>query len=316
VVDAAAKSSGLDIVEIKSYLPAGLTIWIDPGEVSCRLTENGPVQVIYRGAGGGGGGGVMVLDGGVRRGVDGDEVERETGVPRGLPSPSPAPGWSSPAPTTRASTCFTAATFAQTKFGSTKMKSQGPQRPSRLSPVEPPLPLSSAGFAGGGARLSPSSAPACWSAGLSPTGANRPSPLQPSATFAMMPPADARLAGLQDWIVLQQRHHQQQMHYLTALKQQQQQQQQGVARLASPHHYGHHLQLSQQLQQPVPPLPPSAHGLVASPEPGVLMRDAGVAAGVKNDGAHLSAADCVDWGLDASAVPGFAAGLQQLLLAN
>lgn len=37
--------------------------------------------------------------------------------------------------TSATTTCFTAATFAQTKFGSTKMKTQGPVRPSKLSPV-------------------------------------------------------------------------------------------------------------------------------------------------------------------------------------
>jgi len=45
VVDAAARSSGLDIIEIKSYLPTGLTLWIDPSEVSYRVGEHGQVQV-------------------------------------------------------------------------------------------------------------------------------------------------------------------------------------------------------------------------------------------------------------------------------
>lgn len=46
VVEAAARSSGLDLAEIKSYLPSGLTVWIDPNEVSYRVGEYGHVQVI------------------------------------------------------------------------------------------------------------------------------------------------------------------------------------------------------------------------------------------------------------------------------
>lgn len=45
MVDAAARASGLDIAEIKSYLPGGLTLWIDPGEVSYRVGEHGHLQV-------------------------------------------------------------------------------------------------------------------------------------------------------------------------------------------------------------------------------------------------------------------------------
>jgi len=365
VVDAAAKASGLDVVEIKSYLPAGLTIWIDPREVSCRLTENGPVQVIYRA----GSGVASELTQGVRRGAggsDGDEVEADRELQRvrwgydsittggRVPDVSPSPGWSStggsgggtstvaggntrilqPPATT---TCFTAATFAQTKFGSTKMKSQGPQRPSRLSPIEMPP----GGFP---TRLSPSSAPlsACW--GLSPTGGLSPtvnglSPMQqnPSAQFGIMSGAggDARPASLQDWILLH--HHQQQVQYMAALKQQQQQQQRGMTstshhplvacsantRLASPHLYDttvrQHLQLPQ-LQQPVPPRP--THGLMSLPDVGLyppLTHDSNGTArldpALKDDGVRLSPAEGVDWGLD-MALSGYAPGLQQLLLAN
>ena len=348
VVDAAAKASGLDIVEIKSYLPAGLTIWIDPREVSCRLTENGPVQVIYRGGSG-------LASDPTRRGADGDAADRElqhvnwgydsftagARIPQNL---SPSPGWSPTAGSSGASpvtggntrglhppvvttTCFTAATFAQTKFGSTKMKSQGPQRPSRLSPIEP-LPN---GFP---ARLSPSTAPisTCWgitgTGGMSPT-VNRLSPMHqnaPAQLGMMFPagPGDARLAGLQEWIVLQHRH-QLQMQYLTALKQQQQQ---GMVtsplmpsltnpRLASPRHYDAPVRQHLQLPQLQPPAP--AHSLVTSPDVALfapLARDSSVASGVNPALNDLSSADCIDWaGLD-MAVPGYATGLQQLLLAN
>jgi len=389
VVDAAAKASGLDIAEIKSYLPAGLTIWIDPREVSCRLTENGPLQVIYR-AGSAVGALSDTTPHGARRGLagsDGEEVTAGDGELQRLGSVynsftaggarqqdvvvgGPSPGWSSaggggaspvagggtsrvlPPPPPTTTTCFTAATFAQTKFGSTKMKSQGPQRPSRLSPTEtPPLP------AGLPTRLSPSSAAplsACW--GLNPTGGlsptvNRLSPMQhnPSAQFGMMAVAggngDGRLASLQEWILLQQHHHQQQqMQYLAALKQQQQQRVMSSTghrplaavpsstsiRLASPHlpdassssMRQQQLQLPQ-LQQPAATAQQLTHGSASPPDvvgmfPPLTHDSFGmVDPAVKDDGVHLPQppADCVNWGFDA-AVSGYATGLQQLLLAT
>ena len=242
-------------------------------------------------------------------------------------------------PTSSSTTCFTAATFAQTKFGSTKMKTQGPQRPSRLSPTEP---LSN-GFP---ARLSPSSAPlnACW--GLSPPGSVSPMQQSPSTQFGVMPTAaagagGARLAGLQEWMLLQHYHQQhQQLQHLAALRQQQQQRGMAAgvagghlalapslinARQTSPNHretvrQSIQLQLPQ-LQQPVPPQP--THDLVTSHDVGLFpapTRESGITSGlnhaVKHDGVRASLVDCVDWGLDA-AVAGYAAGgLQQLLLAN
>lgn len=58
-------------------------------------------------------------------------------------------------------TSFTAATFAQTKFGSTKMKSHGATRPSRLSPTSAAIAVAAVGADG------------CATAPrISPTGAN------------------------------------------------------------------------------------------------------------------------------------------------
>ena len=46
LVEAATKA-GLDIFEVKTYLPEDLTIWIDPSEVSYKIGERGAVKVLY-----------------------------------------------------------------------------------------------------------------------------------------------------------------------------------------------------------------------------------------------------------------------------
>ncbi|KAK0045391.1 protein Tob1 [Biomphalaria pfeifferi] len=43
----AAVKAGLDITEVRSYLPEDLTLWIDPSEVSYKIGEKGPVKVLY-----------------------------------------------------------------------------------------------------------------------------------------------------------------------------------------------------------------------------------------------------------------------------
>ncbi|XP_041362533.1 protein Tob1-like [Gigantopelta aegis] len=165
VIITAAFNAGLDIEEVKGYLPAELTLWIDPSEVSYRIGEKGPIRILYS---------------------DRKEEDPETtadrevqAVSRGFnpeaqcfqpidslsssmnnlslsPSSSNSSGaWStSTSPSTALFTSaaaspapaifqnkeqempkFTAATFAQTKFGSTKLKTQV-KRPTRLSPTE------------------------------------------------------------------------------------------------------------------------------------------------------------------------------------
>ncbi|KAH9525283.1 transducer of ERBB2 [Bulinus truncatus] len=47
VVVVAAIKAGLDIVEVRSYLPEDLTLWIDPSEVSYKIGEKGPVKILY-----------------------------------------------------------------------------------------------------------------------------------------------------------------------------------------------------------------------------------------------------------------------------
>lgn len=45
VLDRAARESGVPISDILENLPAELSVWIDPGEVSYRIGEKGPVKV-------------------------------------------------------------------------------------------------------------------------------------------------------------------------------------------------------------------------------------------------------------------------------
>lgn len=45
VLDRAARESGVPITDILENLPAELSVWIDPGEVSYRIGEKGAVKV-------------------------------------------------------------------------------------------------------------------------------------------------------------------------------------------------------------------------------------------------------------------------------
>ncbi|BFZ17304.1 hypothetical protein BsWGS_20343 [Bradybaena similaris] len=199
VIVKAAIKAGLDIVEVKSYLPEDLTIWIDPTEVSYKIGEKGPVKVLYS----------EKKDDDVSDNVDKEvqaanrtfNPEAHTFTPEARPftsdslafspdvaafcaetsqsfqpidslssslsnislspsSPIPPGTWStatspssnlfnSALPATNIAPPpflasrpnnpnrqqFTAAMFAQTKFGSTKLKTQM-KRPNRLSPTE------------------------------------------------------------------------------------------------------------------------------------------------------------------------------------
>ncbi|KAF0291530.1 Protein Tob2 [Amphibalanus amphitrite] len=161
VLDVAARESGLALTEIRQNLPEDLSVWIDPGEVSYRIGEKGTVKLLY-----------SEPAGGAERLTE-ERCDREvtstfnpeaqcfrpidalsaslgslsmsaapTGSPFGAPpaAASPAPFKSaSPAPFApqrpRAPVTFTTAAFAQTKFGSTKLKSSG-KRGNRMSPTE------------------------------------------------------------------------------------------------------------------------------------------------------------------------------------
>ncbi|CAL8315358.1 unnamed protein product [Arctogadus glacialis] len=149
VVEQAARQSGLDLADVRHNLPQDLSVWIDPYEVSYQIGDKGPVKVLYvddSGPEGGGGGAVGAdLDKEIRNSFNPEAQVflpiseppgggRVAGVGGGgspaSSSPSPPFGHSeagSPSflPRSAQPLTFTTATFAATKFGSTKMKSSG-----------------------------------------------------------------------------------------------------------------------------------------------------------------------------------------------
>lgn len=142
VIEQAAKESGLDIKDVRDNLPQDLSVWIDPFEVSYQIGEKGPVKVLY-------------VDDSNETGTDLDKEIKNSFNPEAqvfMPicdpvgsssvssSPSPPFGHSaavSPTfmPRSTQPLTFTTATFAATKFGSTKMKSNG--RNSKVARTSP-----------------------------------------------------------------------------------------------------------------------------------------------------------------------------------
>ncbi|XP_062421966.1 protein Tob1-like [Pungitius pungitius] len=138
VVEKAAKESGLDIEDVRNNLPQDLSVWIDPYEVSYQIGEKGPVKVLYvddsneSGAGSAG----LDLDKEIKNSFNPDA---QVFMPISEPVMAASPGSTSPSPPFGHSAAvsptfmprsaqpltFTTATFAATKFGSTKMKSSG-----------------------------------------------------------------------------------------------------------------------------------------------------------------------------------------------
>ncbi|XP_048411026.1 protein Tob1a [Stegostoma tigrinum] len=142
VIEQAAKESGLDMKDVRDNLPEDLSVWIDPFEVSYQIGEKGPVKVLY-------------VDDNNDTGTDLDKEIKNSFNPEAqvfMPicdptggssvssSPSPPFGHSaavSPTfmPRSAQPLTFTTATFAATKFGSTKMKSSGRSKVTRASPT-------------------------------------------------------------------------------------------------------------------------------------------------------------------------------------
>ncbi|XP_063816986.1 protein Tob1 [Pseudophryne corroboree] len=141
VIEQAANESGLDIDDIRRNLPQDLNVWIDPSEVSYQIGEKGQVKVLY-------------VDDNNENGSELDKEIKNSFNPEAqafLPitdqsspvssSPSPPFGDSaavSPTFMPRATQplTFTTATFAATKFGSTKMKSNTRNKIARSSPTQ------------------------------------------------------------------------------------------------------------------------------------------------------------------------------------
>ena len=159
VFDTAARASGMDLSDIQENLPQELSIWIDPGEVSYRMSEKGPVKILYSEKS--------------ECNVERENLDREVtrtfnpeaqcfkpiecltsqfgglNLTNGNPVATPFSEESSPpvyknsispissfmVNKTSTPVTFTTATFAATKFGSTKLKSNS-KRSHRMSPTE------------------------------------------------------------------------------------------------------------------------------------------------------------------------------------
>ena len=162
VLNRAARESGNPISDIIENLPADLAVWIDPGEVSYRMGEKGAVKILYsekdnsinmedispevRGflaldtvtaslnglsLSQGGYGGSSPLNGPIS-----PPLPPQIPGPPQNPSSSPGPSFAAnPFQPRQPPVVYTAATFAQTKFGSTKLKTNS-KKPNRMSPTE------------------------------------------------------------------------------------------------------------------------------------------------------------------------------------
>lgn len=158
VLNRAARESGNPLSDIIENLPADLAVWIDPGEVSYRIGEKGSVKILYsekdsslnledinpdvRG--------FLSLDT-VTASLNGLSLSQQSSYSGGSASPQSAPisppimaaNTSPPAVNyppnpfqpRQMPVVYTAASFAQTKFGSTKLKTNS-KKPNRMSPTE------------------------------------------------------------------------------------------------------------------------------------------------------------------------------------
>lgn len=168
VFEIAAREAGMDVCDIQENLPQELSIWIDPGEVSYRMSEKGPVKILYSetdgpidsapdrelaptfnpeaqsfkpiesianqlssmslGPVGGNGGGQSMM------GAQTLAAPYHSPLPAGPITAYNKPHGFGPGRVGNNVT-YTAAAFAQTKFGSTKLKSNS-KRSQRMSPTE------------------------------------------------------------------------------------------------------------------------------------------------------------------------------------
>ncbi|XP_077110874.1 protein Tob1 [Ranitomeya variabilis] len=142
VIEQAANESGLDVEDIRRNLPQDLNVWIDPSEVSYQIGEKGQVKVLY------------VDDDNNENGAELDKEIKNSFNPEAqvfMPiidqaspvSSSPSPPFNDSAavsptfmPRAAQPLTFTTATFAATKFGSTKMKTNARNKLARSSPTQ------------------------------------------------------------------------------------------------------------------------------------------------------------------------------------
>lgn len=145
VLQRAAREAGVPVHDVLENLPAELAVWVDPGEVSYRIGEKGAVK--------------LLLSEPTPSDADDREVTRTfnpeaqcfrpveapPSTTNAAPSSPPLPVAPAPSPTAAPSPVpafltrpaqppltFTTATFAQTKFGSTKLKTSS-KRANRLA---------------------------------------------------------------------------------------------------------------------------------------------------------------------------------------
>nr|CAH7767963.1 unnamed protein product [Callosobruchus chinensis] len=126
VLERAARESGVPVEDVLENLPRELAVWVDPGEVSYRIGEKGLVKVLY-----------SEKAAAAAAAAAAAEVTKtfnpEAQCFRPIDSVSGALSWAAapPAgappqapfiPRSTQPLTFTTATFAQTKFGSTKLK--------------------------------------------------------------------------------------------------------------------------------------------------------------------------------------------------
>ncbi|CAF1115237.1 unnamed protein product [Rotaria magnacalcarata] len=123
----AANDVSLDLQEILDSLPNDLTIWIDPGEVSYRIGEKGPIQILY--------GNYRHLLRYDELSSDTDEVSNQEPIDYNVQiresldtllklSDSDAAAWPNPV----ATPVLSIQKFAQTRFGSLKVKHNVPKQ--------------------------------------------------------------------------------------------------------------------------------------------------------------------------------------------
>nr|XP_037287336.1 protein Tob1-like isoform X1 [Rhipicephalus microplus] len=168
VFQIAARESGVDLRDVRENLPPDLSIWIDPGEVSYRIGEKGAAQVLLGGpqssvsesrccstspnsadealvaqlAGLGLGPSAAMTplspgSAGAQAAASAPALGAVAAVAAAAAGSCTNPGAATPVVngTGTRSLTFTTASFAQTKFGSTKLKTSS-KRAQRLSPTE------------------------------------------------------------------------------------------------------------------------------------------------------------------------------------